>query len=194
MRYNLSEVLEVIKNRRSIYPEQYSERKVSKEQLEKMLEAARWAPTHKLTQPWRFKVFYGEKALKKFADFHAETYKKITPPEDFSEMKYNKLKTRPLMASAVIAVCMERNPKVPEIEEIEAVACAVQNMHLIATAYGLGAYWGTGGLTYHPEMKKFLGLKEDDKCLGLFHVGYPKIEWPKGQRKPMEYYTEWIDE
>jgi len=72
------------------------------------------------------------------------------------------------------------------------VACAVQNMYLTATACGLGAYWSTGGMTYSPEMKLFLGLGENDKCIGFFYVGYPAIEWPKSQRRPVEYFTEWF--
>ena len=195
MRYNLSEVNEVIRNRRSVFPKQFSKRKVHREMIETMLENARWAPTHGLTQPWFFKVFMG-KGLMKLADFHSETYKQITPPTLFLEKKYNKLHANAMQSSAVIAICMKRQEieKIPELEEIETVACAVQNMHLTATAYGLGAYWGTGGLTYSEEMKTFLGLNKKDKCLGLFYVGYPNIEWPKSQRRPIEYFTEWVTE
>lgn len=195
MKYNLSEITEVIKNRRSIYPEQYSDRKVQREMVEKILNNAIWAPTHGMTQPWRFKVFM-EDGLKKLAGNLAELYKQTTPAEKFQESKYNKFKERPLMSSVVIAVCMERQEsgKIPEVEEIEAVACAVQNMYLTCTAYGLGSYWSSGGATYKDEMKTFLGLGEKDKCLGFFYIGYPAIEWPKSSRKPIEYVTEWIME
>lgn len=193
MKYNLSEINEVIRNRRSIRPKDFSSRKVHKEQIELLLENARWAPTHGNTQPWTFKVFM-EGGLKVLADFHSETYKRITPLERFSEVKYNKLKNMPLKCSAVISLGMKRDDsnKIKEIEEIEAVACAVQNMHLTATGYGLACYWGTGGLTYTDEMKKFIGLREIDKCLGFFYIGYPGIDWPSSQRKPIEYYTEWV--
>ena len=40
-------------------------------------------------------------------------------------------------------------------------------------------------------MNTFLKLKEKDKCLGVLYLGYPSIEWPKGQRKPIEYITDW---
>jgi len=101
-----------------------------------------------------------------------------------------------LLSSAVIAICMRRQEteKIPEIEEIAAVACAVQNMHLTATAYGLACYWNTGGITYSDEMKQFLGLGEKDRCMGFFFLGYPADAWPQGQRKPIEYYTEWVGE
>ena len=192
MRHNLSDILNVIKDRRSIYPEQFSNRKVHEEVLVDMLDAARWAPTHGMTQPWRFKVFMDE-GLQKLSDFQSETYKTLAG-DSFMESKYNKLKERPLVSSAVIAICMERqaSERIPEIEEVEAVACAVQNMYLVASAYGLGVYWSSGGVTYKDETREFLGLGEKDKVLGFFYVGYPEIEWPKGQRRPIEYYTEWI--
>lgn len=193
MRFNLSEITEVIRERRTIYPEQYSERKVHKEQIDLILNNALWAPTHGNTQPWRFKVFM-EEGREKLSSFLAETYLKLTPEEAQNDQKLAKLLTRPKMASAVIAVCMERQPeeKIAEIEEIEAVACAVQNMHLTCTAYGLGGFWASPTLIYTPEMNEFLGLGEKDKCLGLFYIGYPSIDWPKAHRKPLEYVTEWI--
>lgn len=195
MKYDLSEVNEVIRNRRTIWPEQYSNRKVHKEQVENILNNAIWAPTHGKTQPWRFKVFMNE-GLEKLSTFQSELYRNITSDEDFNEKKFEKLQNRPMISSVVIAICMERqeSEKIPEIEEIEAVACAVQNMYLTCTAYGLGGYWSSGGVTYREETKTFLGLGEKDRCLGFFYIGYPDIEWPKGQRRPIEYVTEWIDE
>lgn len=195
MRYNLSEITSVIQDRRTIFPEQFSDRKIHREIVEKILNNAIWAPNHGMTQPWRFKVFM-DKGIEKFASFQSEHYKAITAPEKFDEGKYQKLQTRPLLASVVIAICMKRqeSEKIPEIEEIEAVACAVQNMYLTCAAYGLGAYWGSGGVTYTDGMKEFLGLGAKDKCLGFFYLGYPDAEWPKSHRKPIEYVTEWISE
>jgi nitroreductase len=192
MRFNLSEINDLIRERRTIYPEQFSDRKVHKEQVETILTNAQWAPTHGNTQPWRFKVFM-EDGLATLSDFLAKTYLEQTPKEAQNDMKLAKLLTRPLKSSVVIAVCMERQAeeKILEIEEIEAVACAIQNMHLTATAYGLGGFWSTPKLIYSTQMNEFLNLGEKDKCLGLFYIGYPAIEWPKAHRKPIEYTTEW---
>ena len=194
MRFNLSEITELIKSRRTIYPEQFSDRKVHKEQLELLLNNAQWAPTHGNTQPWRFKVFT-EDGLQKLSDFLGKTYLKLIPKEDQNDLKLAKLITRPLKSSVVIAVCMERQKeeKILEIEEIQAVACAIQNLHLSCTAYGLGGFWSTPKLIYSDEMNDFLKLNPKDKCLGLFYIGYPAIEWPKAHRKPLEYTTEWIN-
>lgn len=192
MRFNLSEINELIRQRRTIYPEQFSDRKVHREQVENILTNAQWAPTHGNTQPWRFKVFM-EDARTSLSDFLAKTYLEKTPTELQDDKKLAKLLTRPMKSSVVVAVCMERQKeeKILEIEEIEAVACAIQNMHLTATAYGLGGFWSTPKLIYTLEMNEFLGLSEKDKCLGLFYIGYPAIEWPKSHRKPLEYTTEW---
>lgn len=194
MKYNLSEITSLIRDRRTIYPEFFSDRKVHREQVELLLNNAIWAPSHGLTQPWRFKVFM-EEGKTRLGEFLRDLYLQKVPAEEQKEIKLNRMTNRPAKASAVIAVCMERQKeeKIPEIEEIEAVACSVQNIHLTCTAYGLGGFWSSPKIIYTPEMNQFLGLGDKDRCLGLFYIGYPANEWPKGQRKPIEYVTEWLD-
>lgn len=195
MRFNLSEITSVIKDRRSIPPELFSNRKVHKEIIENIIRNGTWAPTHGNTQPWRFKVFTG-KSLERLASTLGDLYKSETPEDAYSEVKAQKISSRPLKTSVVIAICMERQEsgKIPEIEEIEAVACAVQNMSLTATAYGISAFWSTPAITYGKNFAEFLGLNTKDKCLGLLYLGYPSEQWPTGQRKPIEYLTQWIEE
>jgi len=194
MRYNLSEIKAVIEDRRTIIPEMYSTRKVSTEIIKELLDAAKWAPTHRYTQPWHFKVFTGE-GLRRLAEFQSTTYKEMSR-EDFDEEKFIKLAQRPLLASAIIGICMKRDEaeRDPEVEEIASVAIAVQNMMLVAAAHGIGSYWATGGITYTQKMKEFMGLGEKDRFMGQLYLGYPKEAWPrKTRRKPQEYFTEWID-
>ena len=198
MKYNLSEITDVIRDRRTIYPEFYSERKVHKEQVETILNNAIWAPNHGSTQPWQFKVFLG-KSKEKLSDFMSTLYAEKFQGEQFKQTKFDKLKNRPIASGcAVVAVSLKResDSRIPELEEIEAVACAIQNMYLTCTAWGLGGFWATPKLIYTEEMNDFLNLEGEDKCLGLFYIGYvkPDFEWPKGHRKPLEYYTEWLEE
>lgn len=197
MKYNLSEISDLIKDRRTIYPEQFSDRKIHREQVEVLLNNAIWAPSHGLTQPWKFKVFIDE-GRNRLSEFLSSHYTENTPNDNYSELKFNKMKNRPLMSGAIIAVSLNRDPesRIMELEEIEAVACAIQNMYLTCTAWGLGAFWSTPKMIYTPAMNEFLGLNTSDKCLALFYVGYPKVdlEWPKGHRKPIEYFTEWVSE
>ncbi len=193
MRHSLSEIFDVIKDRRTIYPELYSDRVVHKEIVEKLLNAAIWAPTHGQTQPWRFSVFMSEDSRKDLANFLVQWYKNNTPEAEQRESKILKMQNRPLQASAIIGLGMHRQDsgRIPEIEEQMAVACGVQNMQLMATAYGLGSFWSTPKAVFSPEMLSYLGLREQDSCLGLLYLGYTKEEWPKGQRKPIEYVTTW---
>ncbi len=193
MKHSLSDLRNLIRDRRTIKPENFKKRKVLTDQINEILNNALWAPTHGLTQPWHFVVFTND-ALNDLANFMAETYKNNSKPESFLQKKYDNLITRPTLSSVVIAICMKRQEieKIPEIEEVEAVACAVQNMHLTATVYGLGGYWSTGEVVYSDEMKQYLNLGAKDKCLGLFYLGYPDLEeWPKSHRQPLEYHSEW---
>jgi nitroreductase len=192
VKYNLSEITEVIKNRRTIYPEQYTERKIHREIVEDVLNNAIWAPTHGKTQPWRFQVFMNDSRAE-LSSFLSNLYSEQFKGDLFNEVKFNKLKNRPLQSPVVIVVTMTPDPnnRISELEEVEAVACAIQNMYLTCTAYGIGGFWSTPKLMYTPEMNEFLELKDGEKCLGLFYMGYPTIDWPKGQRKPIEYLTQW---
>jgi nitroreductase len=193
MNLNPDEVNQLIHHRRSVLPNLYTGEIVPDEIIMQMLDNANMAPTHKLTEPWRFVIFKGA-GLDKLGEFQAELYKKVSIlVGDFREDKYETLRNKPGKASHVIAICMKRDEKerLPEIEEIEAVACAVQNMYLTAAAYGIGCYWGSGGITYMEEAKPFFGLDKKDRLLGFFYIGMPK-KWPKGKRKSIHDKIKWV--
>ncbi len=175
----------LIRRRRTIKPKDMSDKTIENSHLAAILENANWAPTHGATEPWRFFVF-AQEGRQRLADFCQSLYQKITPDDQARPDKYEKLGTQPLQAPVVIAVGMKRQEieKIPEIEEIEAVACAVQNMHLTASALGMAAFWSTPPITYTDEMREWLGLSDPrDKCLGFFYIGWPKDdEWPETTR------------
>jgi nitroreductase len=192
--FNTEEINRLISQRRSIYPNMFSGETIDDAIVQQLLENANWAPTHSLTEPWRFRVFSGS-GLQKLADFQSALYKEKTEARgDFEESKFQKLLEKPLQCSHIISIGMQRDPKekLPEIEEVEAVACAVQNMYLTAAAYGIGCYWGSGGVTYWPEAKEFFGLEEKDKLLGFLYLGIPKTKWPSGRRKPVADKVKWV--
>jgi nitroreductase len=195
MNFNADQLNQLIRNRRSTFPKQYAEgKKVDDAIVEQVLENATWAPSHGNIQPWKFVVFTGE-GLKKLAHFQSELYKETTP-DNFKETTYNNLRETPLKASHVIAICMKRDPnkKFPEVEEVSAVACAVQNMYLTITAYGLGGYWTTSGITYREKAKEFFGLGDDDKLMGFFYIGEIEVPSPGKTRAASEEKIEWIRE
>jgi nitroreductase len=193
MEYNIEQINTLIRNRRSVFPKQFdSSRKVPDEIIKEILTNATWAPTHGLTEPWYFVVFTG-KGLEKFADYQSQKYKEEAG-EKFKESKYQNLQVNPLLASHVIAICMKRDPlkKIPEVEEIAAVACAVENIYLSVTAYGLGGYWTTGSITYMESGKTFFDLGADDRLLGFFYIGYVAVPSVPSKRKSIEEKVKWI--
>lgn len=196
MQFDINEVNRLIKTRRSIFPVHYSEEKVPDFIIEKLLENANWAPTHRFTEPWRFKVFVGD-GIERLAKYQADVYKKVTEKDgSFDQNKFEKLLQKPLKCSHIISIAMKRDESasVPEVEEVASVAMAVQNMYLTATAYGVGCYWGSGGITYMEEAKSFFDLGPSDKLLGFLYVGMPSKAWPQSTRKPYEDKVSWVRE
>ena len=160
---------DLIRTRRSVFPDQYNDKPIARATLYRILETANWAPTHKRTEPWRFKVVTGD-AREKLGAFLRATYLETDPaPKKFKALK---LYGNPQKAAAVIAICMQRDPaeSLPEWEEVAAVAMAVQNMWLTCTEMGIGAYWSSPALI--SRMDGFFDLLPGEKCLGFFYMGY----------------------
>ena len=195
MKFDEAAINQLIRNRRSVFPKDYTGERIDDAIVNQMLENANWAPTHKLTEPWRFVVFTGD-GLKKLATFQGECYKKVTTADGtFKEDRYQNLLSKPMDSSHIIAIGMKRDEKkgVPEIEEIGAVFCAIENMYLTATAYGIGCYLSTGGITNFEEAKDFFGLGKEDKLLGFLNLGMPKATLVEGKRKPIEEKVRWVN-
>lgn len=187
----IDEVHQLIRTRRSVYPPQYTNEAIPDVIIREILASAITAPTHKLTQPWRFKVIAGS-SLKRFGIFMAEKYRSLYSLESFSVAKYEKLKMNPQKAGAIIAICMQRDPKerVPEWEEVAAVAMSVQNMWLSSHAYGIGAYWSTPDLLEY--FGEFHSLKEGESCIGLFYMGYVDAPSKQTPRVSLDDVSEWV--
>ena len=180
-------ITDIIQNRRSVFPRSYDRtRDIPKEVILHILENANFAPMHKLTEPFRCDVLKGD-IRQDLADFMIRDYLQYTPVEAQSEMKMQKISENPLFSNVVIVLKMKRHAHlIAEWEEIASVAMAVQNMWLTCSTLGIGAYWSTpdsmvlrGG--------NFIKLAEDEKCLGLFYMGYvqTEINLPVPKRSPM---------
>lgn len=181
---------DLIKRRRSVFPVQYNGKAITKTDIEEVLEAANWAPTHKKTEPWRFKVVTGE-ALTRLGNFMAQVYEATEAKP--KQMKIKKLRENPPKASAVILICMQRDEleRLPEWEEIAATAMAVQNMWLSCTEKSIGSYWSSPGVI--AQMGQFLELAPGERCLGLFYMGYTDMDIPEGIRQPITDKILWLD-
>ena len=183
----------LIRSRRSIFPPSYTDQPIPKEVILDLLENANHAPTHRLTQPWRFTVFTGA-GLERLAEFMAENYRNTTSPASFSQVKYDVTRDKILKAGAVIAVNVQLHPHlVPEWEEIAATATAVQNLWLSAWERGIGGYWSTPGSALEP-LGEFLNLPENQKNIGLFYLGYHNAPQVPARRNPIEEKVVWIED
>lgn len=149
-------------------------REVAREVLLEILRDAHAAPTHGLTQPWRFHVFTGA-ARSGLGDALQAIYDRVTPLAERKEDKRAKLGATPRLSPVVIAVAAHVVPggKIPEVEELLATACSVQNLMLSAHMRELGSYWSTPAVAMTSEFGAWLGLDSDHHPLGLIYLGYP---------------------
>lgn len=181
---------EIIKNRRSVFPESYTQEEIPVNIIEQILESANYAPTHKLTQPWRFTVIRKDAKAKLGAEL-GRIYKEVIPAEKFLQKKYDSFAQKTSQADVIIAINIQfHEDKVPNWEEIAATACAVQNMALTAEALNVGAYWSSPPLIDY--LGDFLGLSENEKCYGLFYMGYHNAETRAANRTPMAEKVKWL--
>ncbi len=176
------------RTRRTIKPGMMdSYREVPPELLREILEDAHWAPSHGLTQPWRFHIFTGESRTD-LANALLSVYDRITPPAEVRPEKRAKLKDGYLLAPVNIAVVaqVESGDKITRLDEICATACAVQNLLLSAHQRGVGSFWATPPAACSQEFVTWLGLDSKYLALGIVVLGYPKeSSIPKSTRVPL---------
>lgn len=174
----------IINSRRSIYPKQMNGKQVPPSIIDKIMELANWAPTHRNTEPWRFKV-YEQEAKDRLLDLCKECYIRTTPADKYKSTKLEKIEECKKQVSHIVAICMKRNEVVPEWEEISATAMAVQNMWLVLSESGqYGGYWSSPEYATGDEFRCFLRLEDDERCLGLFYAGTisEDVVTPEGRR------------
>lgn len=174
----------------------HSDKPVDRRLVERILAAADWAPSHGETEPWRFTVYTGE-ARKALGNAFAEAYREDTPAPEFKPATFDAQKERALAAPVWIsigvapALLTDGSLRMTEQEETLAVGCAVQNLHLVASATGLAGMWLSKGVMIHPHVAQFVGLTPPSRLLGFFFLGWPKIDWPAGERRPLSGKVRW---
>ena len=177
--------MDLIKSRRTILVKDYNGGSLSDKQVDLLLEAANWAPTHLRTEPWRFVIFKGRSSVLDYVDFLQDWYRDHEDSVTLTDTARGKLDAAyrdwPNLVSHIIVILMKRDEeKLPEWEELSAVAMAVQNMHLLTVSMpDVAAFWSSHTFCKHardsPEMKSFLNVADDEKGpikhLGAFLVG-----------------------
>ncbi|MGH2756580.1 MAG: nitroreductase family protein [Actinomycetota bacterium] len=181
------ETYDAIMTRRSV--PKLSQRVPSRADIERLLDAAVRAPTHHLTQPWRFVVLSGP-ALDEFgAAWAAGTEREGQDPS----LVPAKARRAPVVI-AVVANPHLGNPKVVETEEHQAVGAAMQNILLAAHDAGLGGMLRTGPAAQMKEVRDYLGASDDEYIGGFIYLGYPPegdADRPMSRRTDAGELTEW---
>jgi nitroreductase len=188
----MSEIInEIIKNRRATPPRFLAKTEIPKEIILQILENANWAPTHKNTEPWRFKVYTGESKQKLADEVYLLLTKKVEDGEPLNIPKIDKFKEAMERVPVAIAIIFERDTaeRIPKWQEIAAVSMAVQNMWLTATSMGLGAFWSTPD--FLPFLNDLLKIQPGQKLLGFFYVGQIAMEYPSPGRGDIATKVGW---
>jgi nitroreductase len=149
---------------------------VPRETIDELLELARWAPNHHLTEPWRFRVL-GPESLARLA----------------ATGKPNELEKLSRAPTLVVASARLTGDDYQNREDVLATACAVYIVLLAANARGLASYWRTPRVLQTPEGRAAVGVGEDEEFVALIHLGAPVEEPVSKGRKPPAEYVDYLD-
>jgi len=169
------DVFEAIRTRRT--HKAYGAEPVDRATLTELLELARWAPNHHVTEPWRFRVL-GPQALQRL--------KQAAGPE--AAAKLDRAPTL-IVASAL----RNRDDPIADEEDFAAAVIASYLILLGAHARGLAGYWRTPAVLRTPEGRAALGVGDGERVLGLLHLGPPRQEQRAPDRAPVEDYATFLD-
>lgn len=180
-------VYHAIYTRRSAW--KFSEQPVDRMAIERMLDAAVWAPNHRLTEPWRFFVLeQGSPAREKAAELAAEFQLERTGDQRRADAARQKVLEPPV----VMYVYTVPGPDAETTKENYASVCiAAHNISLAGAAEGLAVTWETGGVTRHPGLKDLLGADESWEMTTMLMIGHPG-EHPVSRRSPASGMVRWF--
>tara|TARA_B100000900_G_scaffold116848_1_gene98401 strand:+ start:5165 stop:5716 length:552 start_codon:yes stop_codon:yes gene_type:complete len=168
------EVSNIIQERKSIYPNEFNGKKISDNIILELLNNANFAPTHKMTQPWFFKVYSDNSKL--------DLLKEIFIVNDMTDDRKKNLENNFDKSSHIICICVKLNKEIlPEWEEIAATSMAVQNLWISCVDSKIGGYWSTP--KYISKLSNFLNLKKTEKCLGFFYLGCYDVLNPRNKKR-----------
>jgi len=183
-------LLDAIQQRRSI--KRFTERPVTREEIERLIAAATLAPNHKLNQPWRFHVLGPDARHAYGAALGERKAKKAATPEAGRALRDTVANEhRALPAMIVVAVAKSDNPETAE-EDYAAAMMAVQNISLAAVDLGLGTHIKTGAVMADPAARAAAGVGDDERIVAVVNVGEPADVPPAKPRNPVSSCTSWL--
>ena len=183
------DVYEAIRTRRDI--ETFAPDTPPRDVIERLIDAAVWAPNHRLTEPWRFAVVAGDRR-EVMADAIASWLASKGEPEALATSARAKLMRAPVTAFVAQANVDGADP-VRELEDYAACAAALQNLLLAARAEGLVAHLSTDRMITYDVTREHLALGPHDRIVAMVNLGYLREgATPKqGVRKPADVYWDW---
>ncbi|HET9685559.1 MAG TPA: nitroreductase [Pseudolabrys sp.] len=189
----LADALTAIKTRRSV--KEYVPNEIPREWIEELLDAAHWAPNHKLTHPWRFHVFSGEGRERLVGARQAAVrWAAEKKGQQASEEALGFARAKCYSASVMIIVSMVGDEnEIVDQENFAACWCAIQNLLVAATARGLGSYPSTGAWIDQNFVGPVLGLTEKERPVACIFLGYSEQK-TMAKRLPVERQTTWYPE
>ena len=182
-------ISDIIANRRSI--KRFTNRVVTRDEIERMLAAATLAPNHKLTQPWRFYVLGPESRYAYGLALGARKAKKIEDPAKAAQMRQTVAEEhRALPVMLVVAVTENPDAELRE-EDYAAAMMAVQNLSLVAVEMGLGTHIKTGAVMADPASRAAAGVKDSERIIAVVNIGEPADVPPPKARESATAFTTW---
>ncbi len=185
------DVRAAIASRRSI--KKFTERTVTQEEIEQLLDAAVQAPNHRMTQPWRFYVL-GAMARRAYGEALGRRKAKRVDDPEAARMVIDKVASEhaALPAMLAVAIVQDENPEIRE-EDYAAAMMAVENLSLSATSLGLGAHIKSGGVMADPAARAAVGVPDDQRIVAIVNLGEPaEVPSPKSRLSAAELTT-WVD-
>lgn len=183
-------ISDAITTRRST--KRFSARPISREDLERLLHAATYAPNHRLTQPWRFYVLGPDARHRYGLALGDRKARKIEQPEAAQAMREKVAdEHRSLPAMIAVAMVLNENAEIRE-EDYAAVMMGVQNLALTAVAMGLGTHLKTGAVMDDPAARDAAGVPEGERIVAIVNVGEPAEPPVAGTRRPASELTRWL--
>ena len=158
---------DAIRSRRT--HKQYGREPLDEATLRELVDLARYAPNHHLTQPWRFRVL------------GPETRARIEAA--VSEKEAMKLRRAPTL---VLATAVLTGNPLSDEEDLHATAAAVYAVLLGATERGLASYWRTPACFAEPAVRAVAGLDDCERVVAVIHLGPPVSEPAEKERLPLE--------
>lgn len=180
---------DAIRQRRSI--KSFTDRVVTREEIERLLDAAVLAPNHRMTQPWRFYVLGPESRSAYGRALGDRKARKVADPEA-ARLVRDKVADEhaALPGMIVVAMVQDENPEIRE-EDYASVMMAVQNLSLEAAMVGLGTHIKSGAVMEDPAARAAAGVADGERIVAVVNVGEPAdIPSPK-ERAPAAAFTKW---